>query len=116
MRATAVMLAFLASGCISFSPTLFNYETRLTPLVDESEVETRLILEEGSVTYALEGLRVQVEPMTDEQLNAILPDDSRKGFFSTNPYTYGDWIDPLLGHTPNRFTVFRVTVINDIYA
>ncbi|MED5415628.1 MAG: hypothetical protein VYC64_11790, partial [Candidatus Latescibacterota bacterium] len=24
--------------------------------------------------------------------------------------------DPLLGHTPNRFTVFRVTVSNDIYA
>jgi hypothetical protein len=46
----------------------------------------------------------------------MFPEDSSDGPFSTNPYTYGDWLDPLLGHTPNRFTVFRVTVRNDIYA
>jgi hypothetical protein len=54
--------------------------------------------------------------MTDEALNAMFPEDSQKGYFSTNPYTYGNRIDPVLGYTPNRFTVFRVTVINDTYA
>ncbi len=49
--------------------------------------------------------------MTDDQLNALLPEDSRKG-----EYTYGNWIDPLLSYRPKRLTVFRVTVINDIYA
>mgnify|MGYP001291271323 CR=1 FL=1 len=116
MKVKLVMLAVLASGCINLNPTLFNYETSLFPVVEENEAETRLTFEEGSVTYELEGLRIQVSPMTDQQLNAILPGDSGKGFFSTNPYTYGDWIDPLLGYTPNRFTVFRVTVTNDIYA
>ena len=54
--------------------------------------------------------------MQDAELNAIFPEESTRGQFSTNPYTYGDWIDPLVGHTPKRFTVFRVTVTNDIYA
>jgi hypothetical protein len=54
--------------------------------------------------------------MSDEALNALFLEDSAKGRFSTNPYTYGNWVDPLLGYTPKRFTVFRVTVVNDIYA
>jgi hypothetical protein len=54
--------------------------------------------------------------MTDKALEGVFPDDSAKGRFSTNPYTYGDWIDPGLGYTPVRFSVFRVTVVNDIYA
>ena len=64
----------------------------------------------------MEGLRIKVEYMTDEALNAMFPEDSDRGRFSTNPYTYGNWVDPVLGYTPNRFTVFRVTVINDTYA
>ena len=115
MRSMAILLPALVGGCISFSPTLYLYETRLTPIVQQDE-EARLTREDGSVTFALEGLRIRVEPMIDEALDREFPDDSNKGFFSTNPYTYGDWIDPLLGYTPNRFTVFRVTVINDIYA
>lgn len=73
-------------------------------------------LSEAGATYAIEGLRVNVEPLSEAQLNALFPSDSERGRFSTNPYTYGNWVDPLLGYTPIRFTVFRVTVINDIYA
>jgi len=72
--------------------------------------------ENGVVTYSVEGLRMKVEYMTDDALNAMFPEDSNRGRFSTNPYTYGNWVDPVLGYTPNRFTVFRVTVINDTYA
>ena len=36
--------------------------------------------------------------------------------FSTNPYTYGHWVDPVKRYRPKRFTVFRVSVNNDIYA
>ena len=75
-----------------------------------------MVREGPAATYSIEGLRIRVEPMTDTQLNALFPEDSEKGFFSTNPYTYGNWIDPHLAYTPNRFTVFRITVINDIYA
>jgi hypothetical protein len=69
-----------------------------------------------TVVFALEGLRVRVETMEDADLNALFPEDSKKGRFSTNPYTYGDWVDPVLGYIPKRFTVFRVTIVNDVYA
>ena len=50
--------------------------------------------------------------MTDAKLNALFPDESGRGKYSTNPYTYGNWTDTRLGYTPNRFTVFKVTIFN----
>jgi hypothetical protein len=109
------VLALLLGAC-GFTPTLIFYESRLTASSVGDEPESRLVREGATATYSIEGLRVRVEPMTDTGLNALFPEDSERGFFATNPYTYGNWIDPHLGYTPNRFTVFRVTVINDIYA
>ena len=34
------------------------------------------------------------------------------GVYSGNPFTYGNWIDPSLGYTPRRFSVFKVTIYN----
>ncbi len=108
-------MCLLLSGCI-FTPPMIEYSSYLSGRSSHDAADNYSVDDDGTVTYALPGLRVRVEPMTDEALNQVFPEDSNRGPFSTNPYTYGDWLDPLLGHTPNRFTVFRVTVSNDIYA
>ena len=106
----------LTVGC-GFTVPQVVHTSYLVPGTPESPAAAeRQILEEGAVVHALEGLRIRVEPMTDTAVNALFPEDSAKGRFSTNPYTHGNWIDPLLGYTPNRFTVFKVSVINDVYA
>ena len=46
----------------------------------------------------------------------MFPDDSKGGELSTNPYTYGDWMDPNVGYVRNRFTVFNIAVYNYTYA
>lgn len=111
-----VLVFLLLSGCV-FLPPKIVYKTYLTP-VPMHEASGRYAVDENGMvaTYAMEGLRVKVEYMTDGALDAMFPEDSYRGRFSTNPYTYGDWVDPVLGYTPNRFTTFRVTVINDTYA
>jgi len=68
------------------------------------------------IAYEMEGCRIEVEAMTDEALNALFPEESSKEEYSTNPYTYGNWVDPAYGYTPNRFTTFRVTVYNYTFA
>lgn len=116
MRIGISLLFLLLSGCSFFIPPNIFYKNELIPSSKQADQELYVVGDDGSVTYVIEGLRVKVEPMTDTALNAIFDEDSKRGFFSTNPYTYGDWIDPLVGHTPKRFVVFRVTVNNDIYA
>ena len=111
-----IVLMLLLSGCSFFIPPTMLYKNELIPRPAQGLEEQYIVGQDGSVAYAIEGLRVKVEPLTDDQLNALLPEDSSKGKFSTNPYTYGNWVDPLLGYRPKRFTVFRVAVINDIYA
>jgi len=114
-----ILLLFV--GCIPqkvrrvFVPPKIIYRSYLTPVV-EGGSDRYTVDEDGTVTYLMEGLRIKVKYMTDEELNAMFPEDSKQGRFSTNPYTYGNWVDPVLGYTPNRFTVFRVTVVNETYA
>jgi hypothetical protein len=64
------------------------------------------------MVYQQPGMKVTVRAVSDDELNAMYPQHSENGKASTNPYTYGDWVDPELGHTPDRFTVFAVTVHN----
>ncbi len=111
-----VICLSLLSGCFLIPPTI-QYNSYLAGRSVQAAEEQYVVDENGgAVTYSIAGLRVRVEYMTDEALNREFPEDSNRGPFSTNPYTYGDWIDPVLGYTPNRFTVFRVTVSNDTYA
>ncbi|MEE2657861.1 MAG: hypothetical protein VX733_05100 [Candidatus Latescibacterota bacterium] len=116
MRSLCIPLLFVLGACSHFQPQTILYENDLIPISYQAEEDRYAVDEDGAVTYTLEGLRMRVESMGDAELNAIFPEESTRGQFSTNPYTYGNWIDPLVGHTPKRFTVFRVTVINDIYA
>lgn len=103
----------LSVGC-TFTPPRIVYTDRLVPHAEQAD--ERVVVGDSSATYTIEGLRVRVEPMSMAALNRLFPEDSARGKFSTNPYTYGDWVDPVKGYTPTRFTVFRVTVFNDIYA
>ena len=106
------------TSCFLFPPAL-KYQAVLVPVAQQQQSvgaeageEHYVVQEDGSITYELAGLRLQVKPMTDDELNTMFADESSRGKYSVNPYTYGNWIDPRLGHTPNRFTVFKVTVNN----
>ncbi len=113
MQRTMAAMAILALVACSVTLPQIKYSSILAAsAVPTADVEPN---ETGAV-YSIEGLRVQVEPFTDERLNSLFPSDSKRGRFSTNPYTYGDWVNPLVGYTPVRFTVFRVSITNDIYA
>lgn len=106
--------AQIAVGCIIFPPQI-HYNSYLVP-VEKSGNEAPYRVENDGSVYAAEGLRIDVKFMTDAELNALLPEDSNRGEYSTNPYTYGDYIDRDVGYTPNRFTVFKVSVFNQTFA
>jgi hypothetical protein len=73
----------------------------------------RLGDDKQTVVYDAKDYKIEIKYITDYQLNNFeFPEQSRSGQFSTNPFTYGDWIDPDLGYVPNRFTVFKVTIYN----
>ena len=108
----AVALCGLLSGCFLF-PTAVKRETLLLPVIESAATEGAYSMQEnGAISWELAGLRLEVEHMTDAKLNTLFPDESGRGKYSTNPYTYGDWIDTRLGYTPNRFTVFKVSIFN----
>jgi hypothetical protein len=66
-----------------------------------------------SAVFDKKDYKVEIKYMTDYQLNSFeFPEDSKNGEFSTNPYTFGNWLDPSTGYTPNRFTIFKTTVYN----
>lgn len=66
-----------------------------------------------SVSFDRKDFKVEVKYISDYQLNNFeFPEQSSNGYYSTNPFTYGNWVDPELGYTPNRFSVFKVTIYN----
>ena len=110
----AIMMGLLCPGCFLF-PAQMAYISILTPgIPEDSELYT--VQPDGTVSYDLEGSRIDIRYMTDEELNALFPEESSRGKYSINPYTYGSWVDPDLGYIPNRFTVFKVTVYNYTFA
>jgi hypothetical protein len=103
-------LALILADCAGLAPPKVQVRSLLVPVPEElGEGYTQ---ENGTVVYQRQGMKVTVYFVTDEELNAVFPEHSNKGEASTNPYTYGNWVDPELGYTPNRFTVFKVTVHN----
>ncbi len=76
-----------------------------------------LVLDDGTVTFALNRLEVSVRPMTDEELNRQYPTQSNNASgpgdeVPSNPFTNGNWVDPKTGTSPQRLSVFKVTVKN----
>lgn len=97
-------------GCSLLFPPKFERLSLLIP--EEGQGAGQYSVEDGVLSYESEGVRIDVEYMSDRELNELFPKESTQGRFSTNPYTYGDYVDPTVGHVRNRFTVFRATVHN----
>lgn len=93
---------------------VYEYRSYLVPSAKVAENPGYTANEDGSLTFNQGGLRVTVRPLSDAALNRRYPDVSYKDRFSANPFTYGNWRDPRLGYTPNRFTVFEVEVFNPV--
>ena len=112
LKWSLMVLPALAMGCFLF-PAKIEYNSYLTPSEKEGDYSIR---EDGTVSYEVSGSRVDVKYMTDRELNELFPDESSKGKYSINPYTYGDWVDPDVGYVRNRFTVFKISVFNYTFA
>ncbi len=107
--------ALVFQGCIIFPPKI-HFNSYMEPTETGDGDASYRAEEDGSISYAVEGLRLNVRYLTDGELNGLLPEDSVRGKCSTNPYTYGDYVDGDVGYTPNRFTTFRVSVFNQTFA
>jgi hypothetical protein len=106
LTAAAVLL-----GCAAMAPPRTQVSSLLVPIPEELS-EGYSLEEDGTMIYQQAGMKVIVRAVNDDELNAMYPQHSQNGSASTNPYTYGDWVDPEVGYTPGRFTVFAVTVHN----
>ncbi|MCY3788369.1 MAG: hypothetical protein OXH63_06225 [Gemmatimonadetes bacterium] len=78
------------------------------------------ILDDGTVTFVQNRLEVSVRPMTDEEINRQYPAESTNASgpadeLPSNPFTYGNWIDPRTGEAPQRLSIFKITVKNYEY-
>ena len=108
------LLMALASLAACWSVPKLEYRSDLEP--KESEREGHSLGDGGVTSYDLQGSPIDVQYMTDSALNEMFPEESKGGQFSSNPYTYGDWVDPDFGYVPNRFTVFNVSVYNHTFS
>ena len=78
------------------------------------------ILDDGTVTFVQNRLEVSVRPMSDEELNRQYPAESTNASgpadeLPSNPFTYGNWLDPRTGKAPQRLSIFKVSVKNYEY-
>ncbi|MCE5252361.1 AgmX/PglI C-terminal domain-containing protein [bacterium] len=105
----------LAVSCFLYPPEI-RYSSYLVPNMESNDPAYSIEKDTGGVVYDLGGSSIVVKYMTDAELNELFPEESAHGLYSTNPYSYGNWIDPDLGYTPNRFTVFGVTIVNRTFA
>jgi hypothetical protein len=112
---------FTLNGCDSvyrfllFPPEKVEYEIvpDLDMIVSIGDTSYQIGKDSMTIVYNRGSFKVEIKYMSDYQLNNYeFPEESKGGIYSTNPYTYGDWVDPELGYTPNRFTVFKVSIYN----
>src|SRR3989337_801243 len=121
LRILIFLSTFLLAGCDSVYKYIFlppeRTEYTLLPdkkSMDELQDSNYFIAKNGQVVgYDAKNWKIELRYMTDYQLNTFeFPEESKSGAFSGNPFTYGNWIDPSLGYSPKRFTVFKVTIYN----
>jgi hypothetical protein len=120
-KVTTFVVVFLFAGCDSayryafFPPERIEYT--LVPdaelMAQASDTSYSISRDSLSVVFDRKTFKVEVQYLSDYHLNNIeFPDDSKDGEFSANPFTYANWVDPQLGYTPNRFSVFKVSIFN----
>ncbi len=115
-------ILFFASGCDSvyhyvvFPPARTDYTLvpDLKILQERDTLKLISVSEDGqTLVYDAKDYKIEIKYLTDYHLNTYeFPDQSRSQQYSTNPFTFGNWVDPNLGYTPNRFTVFKVSIYN----
>ncbi|MCF7797550.1 MAG: energy transducer TonB [Lentisphaeria bacterium] len=112
-RTALVTLLFtgIMGGC-----SYFLLEDIFIPMnfvaADTAATDSAYIVDGRTWVWQQEGVKIEVEQMTDPMLNALYPEISKRGQFSTNPYTFGNWVDLEKGYTPAKFTVFAVRIFN----
>lgn len=121
IRLFTLFLAIFITGCDPIYKYIFLPPERVEyTLIPDKEAMQALqdtnyfISKNGQVVgYDARTWKIEIRYMPDYQLNTFeFPEESKAGIFSGNPFTYGNWIDPSLGYTPKRFTVFKVTIFN----
>lgn len=122
MKFLVAIIFLLLAGCdsayqyIVFPPQRVDYV-----LIPDSTLTTKFLdpttyiisSDKRAISFDRKDFKIEIKYMSDYQLNTFeFPEQSVNGMYSTNPFTYGNWVDPTLGYTPNRFTVFKVTIYN----
>jgi hypothetical protein len=119
-----IILSFIAlalTGCDAVYKYVFLPEEKVEYgiLPDEAAIKNLnnpnyYITKDGlAVGYDAKDWKIEIRYMSDYQLNNFeFPTESKDGEFSGNPFTYANWIDPVLGFTPKRFTVFKISIYN----
>jgi len=97
-------LAGLA-GCLALTPIQAMHKVELKPTVSSGEYQVDPV--DGSVSYVHEGLRLKVQHLTTQQLEAQVPGDE-------NPFVFRQ-VDYDQGFLPQRFTVFQVSLSNPTF-
>lgn len=127
MKSYAILLVFLGccfpalQGCDPAYRYVFYPEQReeITLLPDTDlqfaagDTSYSISRDSLSVVFDRRSYKVEVKYLSDYQLNTTeFPNESKDAEFSPNPFTYADWVDPDLGYTPSRFSVFKVSIYN----
>ncbi len=100
----------LFSGC-----SYRYYAEDLKPMSEAEQGINKTVADDGTVSYKQARLEISLRSMTDAELNRQFSAYSNEGADSRNPYTFGNSTYFRTGDTPNRFTVFRVSVSNYEY-
>lgn len=123
LRYTVLLFAllFLLAGCdkayryVFFPPERVEYTLEPDPDLIHLANDTSYYIgrDSLSIVFDRKTFKVEVKYLPDYQLNSFeFPDDSKDGEFSANPFTFANWVDPQVGYTPNRFSVFKVSIFN----
>lgn len=105
----------LAVSCFLYPPEI-RYSDYMSPKMTSNDPSYKIDEETQVFSYDLGGSDITVRYVKTDELNKMFVEESKMEEYSTNPYTYGNWIDPNLGYTPNRFTVFEISIINRSFA
>ena len=111
-----ILLPILIVATGFLAPPEIRYTSILNPVVSGADPSYTIDEETQAIVYDIGGSSVEVRFVDEAELNRLFPDESDDGMYSTNPYTYGDWVDPDLGYTPVRFTTFEVILRNRSFA
>lgn len=93
------------AGCLALTPIQAIHKVELKPTASSGEYQVDPV--DGSVSYVHEGLRLKVQHLTTQQLEAQVPGDE-------NPFVFRQ-VDYDQGFLPQRFMVFQVSLSNPTF-